>query len=159
MILRITPPGKINPFSVRCALQSHPHSHCVFSLSILCFAYNFCNYASMSSELFLCLELGDIRIALINLSSIVSYDESSGSGDVNVLRAWFIDFLSDKRRYPIFYIDKANRYTEFPDILRYVQGPGGIWGMSPLWLHSESLTHLPIQREILIYQWPYSRSY
>ena len=45
----------------------------------------------MSPDLFLSLE-GDIQMALISLSSIVSYDESSG--EVTVLHASLVDFYA-----------------------------------------------------------------
>jgi hypothetical protein len=63
---------------------------------------------------FLSLEEGDIDLALVHLSSIVSYNESSG--EVKILHASFVDFLSDKRRSNEFYIDAASALTEFDGI-------------------------------------------
>src|SRR5277367_5659504 len=82
-------------------------------------------------ELFLSLEEGDIQTTLINLSSLISYNESSGN--VKILHASLVDFLSDKHRSDTFYIDMASTYTDFLcRILRYVKVPDRIRGTSPL---------------------------
>ena len=89
------------------------------------------NKDSISSKLFLSLEQGDIYCALIDLSSIISYDESSG--EVHILHASLGDFLFDKRRSTIFYIDKASTTIDYVRrILEYVKGPDGLRGTSPL---------------------------
>ena len=99
--------------------------------SHLLFAFIFPRVVSRPPELFLSLEPGDIQMALINLSAIVSYDESSR--DVQVLHASLVDFLSDKRRSNIFYIDMPSTCTDFLSrILPYVKGPDGVRGTSPL---------------------------
>ena len=79
-------------------------------------------------EQFLSLEEGDIDLALVDLSSIVSYDESFRQ--VKILHASFVDFLSDKRRSNDFYIDMASARTEFTcRTLDLVKAPDGILGM------------------------------
>ena len=141
MILGISPPGKMNPFAELDALYHHILSYVdnieltlrVLSLHVVAsnFAFNLPHFASMPAELFLSFEPGDVQMALINLSSLVSYQECSG--DVMVLHASFVDFLSDKRRSNVFYIDMASTCTEFfQRLLQYVKGPDGIRGMSSL---------------------------
>ena len=77
------------------------------------------------AELFLCLE------ELIDLSSIVSYDESSG--EVEIQPTSLIDFLSDKRRSDGFYIDMASTHADFVCCtLQWVEGPDGIRGTAVL---------------------------
>ena len=91
------------------------------------FAANLPGFASMSPESFLSLEQGDIQMALIDLSSIVSYDESSR--EVKVLHASLVDFLADKRRSTTFYIDMASTCTDFVcRVLQYVKSPDGLRG-------------------------------
>jgi hypothetical protein len=83
--------------------------------------------SSISAELFLSLEEGDIDLALFNLASITSYNESSGK--VKILHASFINFLFDKHRSNEFYIDMASTCTEFAcRTLQYVKGSDGIAG-------------------------------
>ena len=80
-----------------------------------------------SAALFLSLEEEDIDVALIDLSSIVSYYQSFGY--VEILHASFVDFLSDKRRSNEFYIDIASTNTEFfCRTLEWIKGPDGIRG-------------------------------
>jgi len=133
-----TSAGAMNPFVELDALYNHVLSSVddiqltlrVLSFYVMMpkFAYLLGFDASVPPELFLSLEPGDIQMALINLSSIVSYDESSGK--VTILHASLVDFLSDKRRSNIFHIDLASTCTDF--ILQCVKGPDGIRGMSPL---------------------------
>ena len=143
IILGISPPGKINPFSELDALYNHIFTFVddiQLTLRVLGLYLMTPSFAallgalgrtSMSPELFLSLEQGDIQRALIDLSSIVSYDESSG--EVHVLHASFVDFLSDKRRSNNFYIDMASTSIDFfRRILQYVKGPDGIQGRLPL---------------------------
>ena len=135
VILGISPPGTLNPFAELDALYHHILSSVndiqltlrVLSLYVVTpdFA-SILRRASMSPELFLSLEPGDIQIALINLSSIILYDEY---GEVNVLHASLADFLCDKRRSTIYYIDMASTCTEFIQrIIEYVTRPDGIQG-------------------------------
>jgi hypothetical protein len=92
-------------------------------------------HAPMSVELVLSLEEGDIDLALTNLSSIVSYDESSG--EVKILHASFVDFLSDKRRSNEFYIDMASTCTDFAcRTLQWITGPDGIAGTVRHFIHT-----------------------
>jgi hypothetical protein len=58
----------------------------------------------MSAELFLSVEEGDIDLALINLSSIVSYNESSV--EVKILHAFLVDFMTDTYRNNEFYMHR-----------------------------------------------------
>jgi hypothetical protein len=136
-----TSAGAMNPFVELDALYNHVLSSVddiqltlrVLSFYVMMpkFAYLLGFDASVLPELFLSLEPGDIRMALINLSSIVSYDESSGK--VTILLASLVDFLSDKRRSNIFHIDLASTCTDFIcRILQCVKGPDGTRGMSPL---------------------------
>jgi len=136
-----TSAGAMNPFVELDALYNHVLSSVddiqltlrVLSFYVMMpkFAYLLGFDASVLPELFLSLEPGDIRMALINLSSIVSYDESSGK--VTILHASLVDFLSDKRRSNIFHIDLASTCTDFIcRILQCVKGPDGTRGMSPL---------------------------
>ena len=80
-----------------------------------------------SAELFLSLEEGDIDLALTNLSSIVSYDESYGK--VKILHASLVDFLSDKRRSNEFYVDMPSTHTDLLcRTLQWIKVPDGIRG-------------------------------
>ena len=135
------PPGAMNPFAELDALYHHIFSSVddiqatlhVLSLYVMTprFAVRLSGYPSMPLELFLSLEEGDIQMALINLSSIVSYHESSGN--VMILHASLVDFLSDKRRSNTFHVDMASTCTDFFClILRYVKVPDGIRCTSPL---------------------------
>jgi len=84
------------------------------TLRVLCLyagAPSFAWWLGKSAALFLSLEEEDIDVALIDLSSIVSYDESTGFAEI--LHASFVDFLSDKRRSNEFYIDMASTHTDF----------------------------------------------
>jgi hypothetical protein len=79
------------------------------------------------SETFLELEEGDIALALINLSSIISYDKSYDG--VKIHHASLVDFLSDKRRSNEFYIDMASACTDHAcRTLQCARGPDGILG-------------------------------
>jgi len=70
-------------------------------------------------------------MALIDLSSIVSYNESLGA--VQVLHASLVDFPSDKCRSTIFYIDMASTRNGFVRrILQCVERPAAIQGTLPL---------------------------
>ena len=140
IILGISPPGTLNPFAEMDALYNHIFSSVdniqltlrVLSLYLASsfFANRLCRN-SMSPELFLSLEQGDIQLALINLSSIVSYDESSGV--LRILHASLVDFLSDKRRSTIYYIDMPSTCIEFSRrMFQYARGSDGIGGTSPL---------------------------
>jgi len=135
--LGIAPPGTINPFAELDGLYKQILSSVddiQLTLRVLSFYTSvpslvgyFGPKPSISAELFLLLEEGDIDIALTHLSSIVSYDESSSM--VEILHASFVDFLSDKRRSNEFYIDMASTRTEFAcRTLQYVKGPDGIAG-------------------------------
>ena len=140
IILGISPHGKINPFAELDALYIHLLSSVediertlrVLSLYVVTpHLVSTLHYTKMSPELFLSLEEGDIYLALIDLSSIVSYDESSG--EVKILHASLVDFLSDKRRSNVYYIDMLSTCTDFScRILEYVKGPDGIRGMLAL---------------------------
>jgi hypothetical protein len=66
------------------------------------------------AELFLCLE------ELIDLSSIVSYDESSG--EVEIQPTSLVDLLSDKRRSNGFYIDMASTHADFVVLCNGLKG-------------------------------------
>ena len=80
-----------------------------------------------AAELFLSLEEGDIDLALIDLSSIVSYNESSG--EVEILHASLVDFLSDKRRSNEFHVDMGSACADVVcRTLQFVKGPDGIEG-------------------------------
>ncbi|KAF8809941.1 hypothetical protein BYT27DRAFT_7187250 [Phlegmacium glaucopus] len=134
IILGISPPGKMNPFAELDALYHHIFSSVddiqltlhVLSLYVVNpYLADRLRASALSPELFLSLEQGDIQIALINLASIVRYDESSG--EVKILHASLVDFLSDKRRSTVFYIDMVNTCTDFVcRILQYIRGPDGI---------------------------------
>ncbi|KAF8809938.1 hypothetical protein BYT27DRAFT_7187242 [Phlegmacium glaucopus] len=134
IILGISPPGKMNPFAELDALYHHIFSSVddiqltlhVLSLYVADPSLGDRLRASaLSPELFLSLEQGDIQVALINLASVVRYDESSG--EVKILHASLVDFLSDKRRSTVFYIDMVNTCTDFfCRILQYIKGPDGI---------------------------------
>jgi len=143
IILGISPPGKVKPFAELDALYNHILSSVddiqltLRVLGLYVMAPRFAEQlgllgtTSMSPELFLSLEQGNIQMALIDLSSIVSYNESSGV--VRVLHASLVDFLSDKCRSTIFYIDMAStRINLFRRILQCVKGPDGIQGRFPL---------------------------
>jgi len=142
IILGISPPGKMNPFTELDALYNHIFSSVddkqltlrVLGLYVMTprlAAQLWLGITPMSPELFLSLKQGDIQIALIDLSSIVSYDELSG--EVKILHTSLVDFLSDKRRSTIFYINMASTCADFVcRILQYVKGPDGIRGASPL---------------------------
>src|SRR5882757_6881382 len=137
VILGISPRGTMNPFTeldglytqILCSVDDIQLTLRVLSLYTAApdLGYYLGQPYSMSAELFLSLEEGDIDIALTNLSSIVSYDESSG--EVEILHASFVDFLSDKHRSNEFYIDMASTRTEFAcRTLQCVKGPDGIEG-------------------------------
>jgi hypothetical protein len=137
-ILGISPPGtNMNPFTeldafykqILFSVDNIPRTLRVLSFyaAAPALAKHLNETSSMSAELFLSLEEGDIGLALIDLSSIVSYNESSGT--VKILHASFVDFLSDKRRSDNFYIDLASTRTDFfCRTLQYVRGPDGIQG-------------------------------
>jgi len=138
IILGISPPGKMTPFVELDALYNHIFSSVddiQLTLRVLGLYVMTPKFAGtlgllgMSPELFLSLEQGDIQLALIDLLSIVSYDESSG--EVEILHTSLVDFLSDKNRSTIFYIDMAGTCTDFAcRILQCVKGPDGIRGTS-----------------------------
>jgi hypothetical protein len=150
IILGISPPGTTNPFieldglyrQILSSVDNIQLTLRVLSLYIARPRIAIC--IRKSAERFLSLEEGDIDLALINLSSIVSYNESSGH--VKILHASFVDFLSDKRRSNEFYIDMATARTEFAcRTLQYVKGPDGIEGMVvTLTIPFNPLTHLEI---------------
>ena len=154
MILEISP-GAMNPFAELDALYNHVLSSVddiqltlrVLSFYVMTpkFPHLLRDYASVPPELFLSLEPGDIQMALINSSSIVSYDESSG--EFTTLHASLADFLSDKRRSKIFHIDLASTCTDFIcRILQCVKGPDGIGGMLPTliitWKHGQIILQI-----------------
>ena len=138
IILGISLRGKINPFAELDALYNHIFSSVedieltlrVISLYIV--TVNFAGtlrLISMPAELFLSLEPGDIHVALIDLSSIVSYNKSSG--DVKIMHASLVDFLCDKRRSTVYYIDIPSTCIEFAwRIFQCLKGPDGIAGTS-----------------------------
>jgi hypothetical protein len=137
LTLGIAPPGTINPFTELDGLYKQILSSVddiqltLRVLSLYTAAPDLVRYfgkeSSMSAEFFLSLEEEDIDLALCSLSSIVSYDESSG--DVKILHASLVDFLSDEHRSNEFYIDMASTRTEFAcRALECVKGPDGIAG-------------------------------
>jgi hypothetical protein len=138
IILGIEPPGKTNPFAKLDSLYHHILSSVddiqvtlrVLSLYLATPYVEVMfqgNMPSESIEHFLSLEQGDVHLALMNLSSIISFDESSGA--VNILHASLIDFLFDRRRSTTFHIDMASACTEFVHrIFQYVKAPDGIRG-------------------------------
>ncbi|KAF8801648.1 hypothetical protein BYT27DRAFT_7197867 [Phlegmacium glaucopus] len=159
IILGIEPPGITNPFAELDALYHHILSSVdniqvvlrVLSLylatpyiQLMFWGNNPCE----SVDQFLCLEQGDVHLVLIALSSVVSYDELSGV--VKILHTSLVDFLSDRRRSTIFYIDMASACTDFVHhIFQYVKAPDGIragdvdlfWGLSELfrWVLKDQL--------------------
>ena len=112
----------------------------VISLSIVTVNIVTVNFAgtlrqviSMPAELFLSLEPGDIHVDLVDLSLIVSYNKSSG--DVKIMHASLVDFLCDKRRSTVCYIDIPSTCIEFAwRIFQCLKGPDGIAGTSMLQL-------------------------
>jgi hypothetical protein len=137
VVLGISPPGNINPFTELDALYKQILSSVddiQLTLRVLSLyaaapilTTELHNSLSILTEHFLSLEEGDIDLALFNLSSIVSYHESFG--EVKILHASFIDFLSDKRRSNEFHIDMASRRRDFAcRTLQCVKGPDGIAG-------------------------------
>ena len=71
------------------------------------------------------------RRKLIDLSSIVSYDEPSR--EVEIQPTSLVDFLSDKHRSNGFYIDMASTHADFVcRTLQWVKGPDGIRGTAVL---------------------------
>jgi hypothetical protein len=139
VVLGISPPGNMNPFTELDALYKQILSSVddiQLTLRVLTLytaapdlVFYFFGHpsSSMSAEYFLSLEKGAIDLALTNLSSIISYDESSG--EVKILHASFIDFLSDKHRSNEFYFDRASTQTEFVcRTLQCIKGPDGIAG-------------------------------
>jgi hypothetical protein len=109
VFLKISPPGNMNPFTELDALYKQILSSVddiqltLRVLSLYAVAPNLARRLhkslsiSSSVEHFLLLEEGDIDLALTDLSSIVSYDEPSG--EVEILHASFVDFLSDSHLY------------------------------------------------------------
>jgi hypothetical protein len=101
IILGISPPGSMSPFAELDALYNQILSSVdnitltLRVLSLYTTAPYLGNSLGKSAEPFLSLEEGDIDLALIDLSSIVLYNESSG--EVEILHASLVDFLSDKR--------------------------------------------------------------
>ena len=141
IILGISPHGRINPFAELDAVYNHIFSSVenieltlrVLSLYVVTpnLAFNLRRFACMSAEYFLSLEQGDVYTALIDLPSIVSYDESSG--EIKILHASLGDFLSDQRRSTIYYIDMSRAHTDFARrIFQCVNGPDGVRGVSAL---------------------------
>ena len=141
IILGNSPPGKMNPFSELDALYNNIFSSVddiQLTLRVLGFYLTpsletlVGSRFTMSPEHFLSLEKGDIQMALIDLSSILLYDQPF----FKFLHASLVDFLSDKRRSTIFYIYMASTHTDFSRrILQYVKGPDGIQGTLPPLLH------------------------
>jgi NACHT domain len=136
IILGISPAGTTNPFIELDGLYTQILSSVdniqltLRVLSLYAAAPSLADwlYIIRSAELFLSVEEGDIDVALINLSSIVSYNQSSG--EVKILHASLVDFLSDKHRSNEFYIDLAATRTDFAcRTLQYVKKPDGIQGM------------------------------
>ena len=86
---------------------------------------------SESVDKFLSLEEGAAHLVLTHLSSIISYDESSG--EVNILHASFVDFLVDRHRSTVFHIDIESASIHFVHrIFECIKAPDGIRGTSPL---------------------------
>jgi hypothetical protein len=135
IILGISPSGSLSPFAELDALYNQILSSVddiTLTLRVLSLYTAAPNIAMAlrvrnSAELFLSLEEGDIDLALIDLSSIVSYNESSC--EVKILHASLVDFLSDKRRSNEFHIDMGISCTNFfCRALQNVKGPDGIQG-------------------------------
>ena len=142
IILGIHPPGNKSPFAELDALYHHIlHSvddiQATLSVLSLYLATPYVQIMFQGTEAveeFLSLEEGDVHLVLSHLSSIVSYDESSG--EVKILHASFVDFLLDKRRSTIFHIDIATVCNDFVHrIFQFVKAPDGIRGTLPLYLH------------------------
>jgi hypothetical protein len=133
IILGISPSGSMSPFAELDALYKQILSSVdditltLRVLSLYTAAPFFAMELGESAELFLSLEEGDIHLALIDLSSIVSYNKLYG--EVEILHASLVDFLYDKRRSNEFHIDMGSTCTDFVcRTLQYVKGPDGIQG-------------------------------
>ncbi|KAF8954040.1 hypothetical protein BDZ97DRAFT_1928995 [Flammula alnicola] len=112
VIQGIRPPRLDTPFAQLDALYIHIFS-CVEDINSTMLVLSYAILGSFktipSIELFLSLAIGDIEVALADLTSIVVIESSS----IKFLHASLPDFLLDPARSQKYYIDPPDRYADF----------------------------------------------